>query len=213
MNYAERILKKLNTPKGQAKIKKWVKEYFAEEDAKNIKMQEMLSNTDYIKWLNNFTVEYSSFSDNDWLYFPERISKEDLERVNNLHLIYRGIEKYASENYIYPINCDFGNFYKIKSENIGFEIGMLIGQGTLFFCNRVQVENQKDFIDFNDILNNTKNDNVTTIKNKLNELSNLVVSLHKSGVPLEAIVITLDNTLNEINSQKDLIQAKVLKKK
>ena len=53
---------------------------------------------------------------------------------------------------------------------------MLAGQGVLFFCNRVQIENEKDFIDFYDILNNKKNDNVITIQNKLNELSNLVVS-------------------------------------
>lgn len=99
--------------------------------------------------------------------------------------MYRGIERHSSENYIYPTDCDFGIFYKVKLENTGFEIGMLVGQGILFFCNRVQIENKKDFIDFNDILNNKKNTNVTTIKDKL----------------------------NEINSQNDLGQAKVLKRK
>ena len=88
---------------------------------------------------------------------------------------------------------------------------MLAGQGVLFFCNRVQIENEKDFIDFYDILNNKKNDNVITIQNKLNELSNLVVSLYKSGIPFEAIAITLDNVLNEINHQNDLKKTKVLK--
>ena len=213
MNGAERILKEMNTPEGKEKIKKLLEEYFAKENAENIKIQEMLANTNYIKWLDSFTIEHSSFFDDDWLYFPEKISKEDLEQVNNLHLMYHGIERYASKNYIYPTNCDFGNFYKVKLENTGFEIGMLVGQGTLFFCNRVQIGNRKDFIDFNDILNNKGNDNITTIKKKLNELSNLVVSLYKSGVPLEAIAITLDNTLNKINFQNDLGQAKVLKRK
>lgn len=210
MSTAESILKNGTHQKDK---KKWTEEYVAKGIYKNIKIQEILSNTDYIKWLDSFTIEHSSFSDEEWLYFPEKISKEDLEQVNNLHLIYHEIERYASENYIYPTDCDFGNFYKIKLENTGFEIGMLVGQGTLFFCNRVQVENEKDFIDFNDILNNKKKDNVTTIKNKLNELSNLVVSLHKNGVPFKAIVITLDNTLNEISSQNDLGQVKVLKRK
>lgn len=212
MSCAEKILKEINTPEGKEKIKKWAEEYFAKENAKNIKMEEMLSNTDYINWLNKFTIEHSSFTDDDWLYFPEKISKEDLEKVNNLHLVYRGIEKYANENYIYPTNCDFGNFYKIKLENTGFEIGILFGQGTLFFCNRVQIENKKDFIDFDDILNNKTNDNLTTIKNKLNELSNFISSLYKSDVPLEAIVNTLDNTLNEINHKNNLGRAKVLEK-
>lgn len=213
MNTAKRILKNMNMPEEQEEIKRWVEEYLAKENAKSIKIQKMLSNTDYIKWLVSFTVEHSSFFDDDWLYFPEKISKEDLEQVNNLHLMYHGIEKYASKNYIYPTECKFGNFYKIKLENTGFEIGVLVGQGTSFFCTRVQVENKKDFIDFNDIINNKENDNVAIIKNKLNELSNLVISLYKSGVPGEAIVITLDNALNEINSQDDLVQAKVLKRK
>lgn len=203
----------MNTPEKQEKNKKWIEEYIAKEKTNNIKRQEMLSNTDYMKWLDSFTIEHSKFSDDDWLYFPEKISKQDNEQVYNLRLLYEIIEKYASKNYIFPTTCDFGDFYKIKFEHTGFEIGMLAGQGVLFFCNRVQIENEKDFIDFNDILNNKKNDNVTTIKNKLNELSNLVVSLYKSGIPLEAIVITLDNTLNEINTQNDLRQIKVLKRK
>ena len=103
--------------------------------------------------------------------------------------------------------------YNIKLENSGFEIGILVGQGTLFFCNRVQIENQKDFIDFNDILNNKTNDNLTTIKNKLNELSNFISSLYKSGVPLEAIINTLDNTLNEMDPKNNPERAKVLKRK
>ena len=38
MNGAERILKEMNTPEGQEKIKKWAEEYFAKENAKNIKI-------------------------------------------------------------------------------------------------------------------------------------------------------------------------------
>lgn len=170
MNAIDRILENMNTPQGQEKIKKILEEYFAQEDARNIKMQELLSNTDYIAWLVSFTVIHSSFYDDNWLYFPEKISKEDLEQVNNLHLMYRGIERYANRNYIYPTEFYFGNFYKIRIENIGFEIGMIEEHGRIsFFCNRVQIENQNDFIDFNDIVNNKEYDNVNTIKNKLNE--------------------------------------------
>lgn len=211
MNVADKILKEMSTAAGQEKMKKWAEEYIEKENAKNMKIKKMMSNTDYIKWLDKFTIEHPNFSDDDWLYFPEKISKEDLELVNNLYLIYQGIEKYANENYIYPTACDFGNFYKIKWENAGFKIGVLVGQGTLFFCNRVQIED--GFIDFKDIINNKKSDYAITTKNKLNELSNLVVSLYKSGVPIEAIVITLNNILNEINSTNDLEQVKVLKKK
>ena len=63
-----------------------------------------------------------------------KISKEDLEQVDKMHLLYRAIANYASTNFIYPLDCDFGNFYRIKLENIDFEIGMLEGQGTLLFA-------------------------------------------------------------------------------
>lgn len=154
----ERILKEINTSEGQEMMRKWIDEYLKKVNSKKIKIQEMLSNTDYINWLDRFTIEHSNFSDDDWLYFPDEISMEDAEQVDNLNLLYDGIERYASNNCIYPTKCDFGNIYKIKFGNTGFEIGILVGQGTLFFCNRVQVENQNDFIDFNDIIKNMQND-------------------------------------------------------
>ena len=213
MNDTKKISNEMYTAEEKEKAKKMIEEYFIKEKNKNIKIQKMLSNTDYINWLDEFTTKHLNFTDEDWLYFPEKISKEDLEQVKNLHLMYFGIEKYANNNYIYPTNCNFGNFYKIKLENIGLKIGILAGQGTLFFCNRIQIENEKDFIDFNDIINNKISNNVITIKNKLNELSNLIISLYKSDIPLEAIVTTLNNTLNKINSKNDLGQIKTLKKK
>lgn len=213
MSVVEEILKELNTPEGTEKLKKWAESYTEKENAKKIKIQELLSNTDYIKWLETFTIEHPSFSDDNWLYCPEKISKKELENVNKLHLIYSGIEKYASENYIYPTACDFGIYYKIKLDNTGFEIGRLIGQGTLFFCNRVEIKNEKDFIDIIDIINNKKSNNVDTIQNKLNDLSNLIVSLYKNGIPIEAITSTLNNILNEIANQNNLNQEKMLKLK
>ena len=87
--------------------------------------------------------------------------------MKNLHLIYSGIDDWASENNINPVECDFGNFYKIKLGNAGFLLGYIIGQGTIYFCNRVQLENLDDFIDFKDIIN-TKQDN-EVIKTEFNK--------------------------------------------
>jgi len=158
MDGADRILKAIQSPEGKEIVKKWLDEYLIKENIKNIKIQKILSNTDYMRWLEIFTIEHLSFFDNDWLYVPERISKKDYEQVDNLHLLYFGIKKYASENNLNPTYCydDWGNFYKIKFGNVGFEIGLLLGQGNQFFCNRVGIENEKDFIDFNDISKNKK---------------------------------------------------------
>lgn len=212
MNSTDRVLKEIESPEGQERLKKWAEKYRAKIDAKNDKKQEIFSNTDYIDWLIEFTQHYSNFSSDSWLYFPKEISKDDYTKVNNLNLMYEGIEEYASKNHLYPFPCNFGNFYKIKLENVGFEIGVLVGQGTLFFCNRVQIEEEKDFIDFNDIINNKIRSNATVFDSKLNELSNLVVDLFQSGVPIESITNTLDNTLNELKTKNDLNKQKVLKK-
>lgn len=210
MDVISKILEEMDTPEGQKKISKWVEEYVEKEKIIDNKIKEMLSNTDYLKWLDNFTIAHQNFSDDEWLYFPIEISMNDKEQVEKLHLMYRGIDKYASKNYIYPIPCDFGNFYKIKSDNIGYEIGILNGQGTLFFCNRVEIENEKEFIDFNDIMNNKKSDNVSMIEDNLNKLSNMIISLHQSGVSLYAIETTFKSTLDEIKQKNDAEKMKVL---
>lgn len=211
MDVAERILNEMNTPEGKEKLKKWADEYRARLDERNLKIQEMFANSEYIDWLSRFTLENQNFSDDMWLYFPEKISKEDGSRVDDLCLMYEGIDKYASENYIFPYHCDFGNFYKIKFNDVGFEIGTLSGQGTIFFCSRVSIEDEKEFIDFNDIINNKKSDNVTTIENSLSELSEHVISLSNNGVPLEAITNTLNSTLSKLHLEKEVSKVKVLK--
>lgn len=211
MDVAERILNEMKTPEGKEKLKRWADEYRARLDERNLKIQEMFANSEYIDWLSRFTLENQNFSDDMWLYFPEKISKEDGSRVNDLCLMYEGIDKYASENYIFPYHCDFGNFYKIKFNDVGFEIGTLSGQGTIFFCSRVSIEDEKEFIDFNDIINNKKSDNVTTIENSLSELSEHVISLSNNGVPLEAITNTLNSTLSKLHSEKEVSKVKVLK--
>ena len=35
----------------------------------------MLTNTNYINWLANFTSKYPNFTDDDWLYSPEKITE------------------------------------------------------------------------------------------------------------------------------------------
>lgn len=149
--------------------------------------------------MEKFTLEHESFSDNGWLYFLEKLSDDDRSYVDELCLFYDGIQNYANKNHIYPTQFPSGEFFKIKLSDIGFEIGMIWGQGTSFFCNRVPVE--KDFIDFNDIIDNKKNSQNEIIKTKLEQLSSNIISLYQNGIPFEAITNTIKNTMTEINSQ------------
>ena len=184
------------------KADKFIMDYIEGLKVSEVKRKEMFSNTNYLKWLESFTIEHQSFTDDTWLYYPERISKEDNEKVANLHLLYEGIDLYAKKNYIYPTECEFGGYYRIKLDNIGYEIGMLVGQGTLFFCNRTPINKDLEYIDFNDIIGNKKKDNVDIITEQLEDLSNRVLELYKKGVPLDALIDTLDNTLTGIKKEE-----------
>lgn len=121
------------------------------------------------------------------LYFSEQITKLDYENVNNLHTLFEGIELYAKKNYIYPTKCDFGVYYNIKLDGISYEIGMLVGQGTLFFCNRKPLNKDLEYIDFSDIMSDKKKDGVDVITQQLKDLSNKVLELHKKGFHLRLL--------------------------
>ena len=203
------IIKEFETPDEKAIMDKLVKDYIARETVKNEKIKNIISNPDYIKWLHKFTLDKDIFYDNEWRYCSKQISNLDRENVEKLSLLYEGIDKYAKLNYICPTPCKFGHFYNIRFNNLGFEIGVVVGQGTEFFCKKVIAEN--DFIDFNDIMINKKQDNVEMIKSSLESLSNMVLSAYEKGVPIEFISSTLDIILLQINSMEDN-KSRILKK-
>ena len=189
---------KINEEKAKAFLDDWFEKMRISDE----KRKEMFSNTNYIKWLEGFTTKYESFADDSWLYAPTELSKEENEKVANLHLLYEGIELYAKKNYIYPTECDFGGYYNIKLDNIGYEIGMLVGQGTVFFCKRTGIDKDLEYIDFNDIMTDKKKDGVDVITQQLKDLSNKVLELHKKGIPLTALIETLDTTLTGIKEEE-----------
>ena len=180
---------------------KWIREK-KERDAK---LKSIFSSYDYMNWLNSFTAITKGFSDEGYLYFPEKISKDDLDKVNNLELFFEGIEKYADKNYIYPTIYEYQSYYSVK-DNVNdayYKIGVIEGQGGSFFCERVEDTSKLDFIDFNDIMNDKIRENVEEIEANLDNMSNLVLSLYNKGVPLEAIKDTFDKTISEIELSKE----------
>ena len=213
MTSGEKMLEIMKTPEWKEKAKELLKGYAAEIDERKSKTEFIFSNTDYINWLINFTKESGSFADDDWLYFPEQIDPKDKDFVDNFNLFYSGIEKYATKNHIYPEYVEFGNFYRIKYNGIGFEIGMQAGQGTYFYCKTIEICDDLKFIDFNDIINNKKYGNVDDINSCLNALSNLIKLLHDLGVPIESITTTFNETKKELEKKNSEEKEKILVKK
>ena len=161
-------------------------------------IEKISSSKDYIMWLNQFTINHQSFSDDEWLYSKDKISNEDYENVLKLHLLYTVIDNYATKNYIYSLPSEYGEKYYFKINDIGYEISYMSGQGTVFFINRVKINDEIQFIDFNDIINNKKQSNVDEITIKLNEIKNKILQLYQNGIPYNAIENCLSNTMNEM---------------
>ena len=117
----------------------------------------LFHNDEYLKWLINFTNKYPIFSDDYFLLFKSNNTELDCNNAENLYLLYYEIDEYAKENNIKPFYIDDNSVYKIRIDNIGFLIGNLDGRGRIFFCNRVEIDNSLEFINFLDIIKSKDN--------------------------------------------------------
>ena len=192
------------------KMREYVLEFKKKEEIRKRKMNEISSSSNYLDWLNQFTIKYPSFSDDTWFYKEKKISKENLENVNDLSLLFEIIREYAINNYIYPIKDYNGSsYYNVKYKDVGYQIGVSTSQGTYFFCTKTN--NIDDtFIDFNDIIMNKHQAKAELIKNKLDELSTIITYYYEHGIPFEALKLEIDNTLDNIENFKRN-QAKIKK--
>ena len=208
----EKKIKEMETPKERAKMNEWIEEYIAKERVKSEVINSMTSSTDYVKWLIQFTQDKGDFYDDNWDYSDEKLGDIDKKMVDKLSLFFECINLYAKNNYIYSISRPLGECYQIKINNNGFEIGYITGQGTSFYCKKIQLDDEKDFIDFMDIVNNKKQGNVEYIEKGLNNLSNVLIDLYDNGVPIEAIIKTFDlfiRHINNIEREKNKVKKKI----
>lgn len=186
------------TPKRENEISKVIDELLADLIRSQELGKELVSNTEYILWLENFTIATPCWSDDTWLYCPEKISKEDYNRVKELHCFFNGIMDYAKRNYIPSQYDEFETYIFIKFNNIGYKIGEMIGQGSLTYCERVDISHYDNvFIDFNDIVNNKKQENVDCIDKKFNSMCEIIEELISMGVDSKTIFTRVQNILDE----------------
>ncbi len=162
--------------------------------------EEIISNFDYIKWLEKFTKRYPNFTDIDWLYEPEKISKEDLENVNKLCSLFSAINNYAKTNYITTIKKEFTLSYKFTYNNKIYEIGIMQGQGAVFFCySRIILgkKKEKNFISFENVCKGKNLLDIDFIQSKMDELTNILEKYISSGIPINSIKSTVDKVLKK----------------
>ena len=190
---------------------KYIQNYIERNKRNSEIIDELISNSDYIKWLIDFTKDKEVFFDSDWDYSDEKLPENDQEKVYYLSLFFEGIFSYAKKNHIYSLPNSLGEYYQIKIDDIGFEIGYISGQGTSFYCKRIPLLDD-NFIDFIDIMNNKEQDNVKYINNSMEQLSIMIIDLYNQGIPIEAIDEAINKAIKQIVLYEKESKPKVYKK-
>lgn len=178
----------------------WFEDYCEKLRIKKAVYANMSTNDIYANWLAEYLIKNNELSDDDNL---QNIGDDiDIENAKNLNLFFEVIADYADKNYITPINTEFGCYYKVLIKGLGFEIGCMSGQGTLFYANTTPVSDIKEFINFDDILNRKVQDNVPSINKKLNEINSLIFEVSNEGVPVWAIEKSVNSAIEDIKFQE-----------
>lgn len=212
MDESEELIEFLKSEEAKVLISKSVQEMIEKNKKEKEIIEQLFSNKDYIQWLIDFTKDKEGFFDSDWDYSSEKLSDSNKIKVNNLALFFNGIYNYAKKNYIYPLPRALGEYYQIKIDDIGFEVGYITGQGISFYCKRIPLLGD-NFIDFMGIVNNKEQDYVKYIDSNMEKLSNMIIDLYNKGIPIEAIDEAINKSMKQIISfEKEKEQPKVFSK-
>lgn len=168
------------------------------ESIKNI----MRSSKEYVNWLKKFTEENPSFSDDYYEIVSGEYSDTDKINMKNLSLLFEVIDEYAKKNYMSTRKNEYSESYNFRSDDISYNIGFFRGQGSSFFCQRIDDIETKDFIDFDDIIKGSYTNDFEKNKNEVEKMKNSVMELYQSGVPLEIIKSEFENTIKNLKSRK-----------
>lgn len=153
-------------------------------------------NREYILWLEEFTKKNNHFTTESYIYYPRVFDSEESKKIEDLKIFYNNILSYGNENYIYPKTFDYGKYYNIKYNNIGYRVIILTGN-IRYSCHRIEINDENEFIDFDDVLNNKKTPERDKIYLSLKLLSNFIDNMVEANVPIEAINETARTTINK----------------
>lgn len=184
-------------------------DFFSKLIEKQDKIKKIGKNTDYILWLNEFTQRYPEFSDDDFLYQSDKVSKDDYIKICDLGILFEIINIYASKNYITPQITEFGEAYLIKLDNNAYQIGCMVGQGVLYYCKKIEISDNLSYIDYNDIVNNKTQPYVEKINDNLADFSNKIRGLYNSGVPLYVLQETATQVISELKKEEKQLELKL----
>jgi len=150
---------------------------------RNAEKKELLSNDNYILWLEKFTLTYQRFADINWLYKPEELPEVDTNNVGKIEIFFEALSDYCQKYYI---NMDVNNTHEsrhinIKYNGVGYEIGLIVGQGAFVYVGRKAPEDSA--IDFNDVLNDIAPKDFDAKKDLIGKFEQIVTEMKAMNIP------------------------------
>ena len=132
-------------------VKQFVERINKDEETKKA----IVKDFKYFSWLEGFvTKNNGSFSDDQWIYFPEKITNTEKSNVAKLHLLFSALYDFAKAHRIPDEKSrtfSGSSVYVQYNSNI-YKIGFLAGQGVFFFCEKIANRKVKNVINFNDVV-------------------------------------------------------------
>ena len=142
---------------------------------------------DYINWLEKFTVKNGGFSTMVLTYNANKYNDTDRENIENIETLYEVISEFAEKNYISPVEVELGNYFPVKHGDNCFYIGADFGQGTSFYCTRLD-EVEEDALNYKDVVQNIKLPATMRKEQSLEELSLMIDRLfNEDKIPVSVI--------------------------
>lgn len=157
---------------------------------KNERIKKILNNDEYIHWLEQFTLKHPKFYNDSCLDF-----KQSNQNIQDISLLYAIIENYAKENYITVIPNVCGNYYVINHNNVNYEIGIMIGPETIYYCKRTN--NNENCINFTDIQNNTPTSKKLIIDSKIKELTQIINDMVENHIDDHVILEVTEKAMQK----------------
>ena len=172
---------------------------------------ERYSLKNYVLWLNDFMKNHNQVDTYSYQY-ESNILGEDCPYIQYLNEFYFIVENYASKNHIYPEMKPYGEYYNISICDALYKIGYDIGQGSMFYIEKSTNQEEKNYININDVIENKRRPGVENINDKLKNLEDMIISLHEDGIPVEAINLTMRSAYSKIASNVEKENQKTRRK-
>lgn len=150
--------------------------------------KELFSNYDYILWLEKFTLLYERFTDDSWLYKPEELSEVDIKNVGKIALFFEALSDYCHKYYINVASNEMfeSECINIKHNGIGYQIGLVTGQGSCVYVERKVPEDGT--IEFSDVLNDTMPEDFEAKKALIKKFEQIVTEMKAKCIPISIIL-------------------------